>query len=93
MGFQDALYEMRLPYASEDAVTFADTSMEAVSYFAIQASTQLAEERGRYATYEARCGARASCRSIRSTGSLSRAASTCSRTPAARWTGTPCASG
>jgi ribonucleoside-diphosphate reductase alpha chain len=52
MGFQDALYAMRLPYASEDAVTFADTSMEAVSYFAIQASTQLAEERGRYATYE-----------------------------------------
>jgi ribonucleoside-diphosphate reductase alpha chain len=52
MGFQDALYEMRLPYASEDAVAFADTSMEAVSYYAIQASTQLAEERGRYATYE-----------------------------------------
>ena len=52
MGFQDALYAMRLPYASEDAVTFADTSMEAVSYYAIQASTQLAEERGRYATYE-----------------------------------------
>jgi ribonucleoside-diphosphate reductase alpha chain len=52
MGFQDALYAMRLPYASEDAVAFADTSMEAVSYFAIQASTQLAEERGRYATYE-----------------------------------------
>jgi ribonucleoside-diphosphate reductase alpha chain len=52
MGFQDALYELRLPYASEDAVAFADTSMEAVSYFAIQASTRLAEERGRYATYE-----------------------------------------
>jgi len=52
MGFQDALYAMRLPYASEDAVAFADTSMEAVSYYAIQASTQLAEERGRYATYE-----------------------------------------
>jgi ribonucleoside-diphosphate reductase alpha chain len=52
MGFQDALYSMRLPYASEDAVAFADRSMEAVSYFAIQASTQLAEERGRYATYE-----------------------------------------
>ncbi|MFO8153057.1 ribonucleoside-diphosphate reductase subunit alpha [Thioalkalivibrio sp.] len=52
MGFQDALYAMRLPYASEEAVAFADTSMEAVSYFAIQASTRLAEERGRYATYE-----------------------------------------
>ncbi len=52
MGFQDALYKQRLPYASEEAVVFADRSMEAVSYFAIQASTRLAEERGRYPTYE-----------------------------------------
>ncbi len=52
MGFQDALYKQRMPYASEQAVVFADHSMEAVSYFAIQASTQLAEERGRYPTYE-----------------------------------------
>ncbi|AHE97650.1 ribonucleoside-diphosphate reductase subunit alpha [Thioalkalivibrio paradoxus] len=52
MGFQDALYAMRLPYASEDAVAFADTSMEAVSYFSIQASTRLAEERGRYTSFE-----------------------------------------
>ncbi|MCB1785403.1 MAG: ribonucleoside-diphosphate reductase subunit alpha [Chromatiaceae bacterium] len=52
MGFQDALYKLRLPYASDEAVTFADRSMEAVSYFAIQASTDLAEERGRYNSFE-----------------------------------------
>ncbi len=52
MGFQDALYKLRIPYASEEALAFADRSMEAVSYFAIQASTDLAEERGRYATFE-----------------------------------------
>ena len=52
MGFQDALYKLRLPYASEAAVEFADRSMEAISYFAIKASTDLAEERGSYATYK-----------------------------------------
>ena len=52
MGFQDALYKLRMPYASEQAVQFADTSMEAVSYYAIQASVSLAEERGPYSTYE-----------------------------------------
>ncbi len=52
MGFQDALYKMHLAYASQDAVEFADTSMEAVSYYAIQASSELAEERGRYHSYE-----------------------------------------
>jgi ribonucleoside-diphosphate reductase alpha chain len=51
MGFQDALYKLRIPYASEEAVNFADTSMEAVSYYAIKASTNLAEERGSYSTY------------------------------------------
>ncbi|WP_019594128.1 ribonucleoside-diphosphate reductase subunit alpha [Thioalkalivibrio sp. ALM2T] len=51
MGFQDALYKLRLPYASESAVEFADTSMEAVSYYAIKASTDLAEERGRYESF------------------------------------------
>ncbi len=51
MGFQDALYQLRLPYSSEEAVSFADTSMEAVSYYAIKASTDLAEERGSYSTY------------------------------------------
>ncbi|MFZ5593858.1 MAG: ribonucleoside-diphosphate reductase subunit alpha [Pseudomonadota bacterium] len=52
MGFQDALHTLRIPYASEQAVEFADRSMEAVSYYAILASSDLAEERGRYATYE-----------------------------------------
>ncbi|OOG25385.1 ribonucleoside-diphosphate reductase subunit alpha [Thioalkalivibrio denitrificans] len=52
MGFQDALYQQRIPYASEDAVEFADRSMEAVSYYAIKASTDLAEERGRYQSFE-----------------------------------------
>lgn len=52
MGFQDCLHVLRTPYASKAAVQFADTSMEAVCYYAYQASTELAEERGRYSTYE-----------------------------------------
>ena len=52
MGFQDALYKVRTPYASEAAVEFADRSMEAVSYYAIKASTDLAEERGRYHSFD-----------------------------------------
>lgn len=52
MGFQDALYIQRLPYTSAEAVTFADTSMETISYYAIQASTDLAEERGKYPTFD-----------------------------------------
>lgn len=52
MGFQDALYALKLPYASQSAVDFADQSMEAISYFAIQASSNLAEERGCYSSYE-----------------------------------------
>ena len=52
MGFQDALYKLRLPYTSEEAVTFADRSMEAVSYCSIKASTDLAEERGVYQSFE-----------------------------------------
>ncbi len=51
MGFQDALYRLRIPYASQDAVAFADQSMEYLSYYAIQASTELAEERGRYQSF------------------------------------------
>lgn len=52
MGFQDALYKLRIPYASEAAVEFADRSMELISYWAIWASTELAEERGRYPSFE-----------------------------------------
>ncbi len=51
MGFQDCLHELRVPYASEAAVEFADRSMEAVCYYAYWASTELAAERGRYASY------------------------------------------
>jgi ribonucleoside-diphosphate reductase alpha chain len=51
MGFQDALYELRIPYASESAVAFADQSMEAICYYAYWASSDLAIERGRYASY------------------------------------------
>ena len=51
MGFQDCLYQLRLPYASDAAVEFADRSMEAVCYQAYWASTELAAERGRYSSY------------------------------------------
>ncbi|MFD0668701.1 ribonucleoside-diphosphate reductase subunit alpha [Ramlibacter sp. MAHUQ-53] len=51
MAFQDALYELRIPYASQEAVDFADKSMEAVCYYAYWASTELAKERGRYSSY------------------------------------------
>ncbi|MFQ5642634.1 MAG: ribonucleoside-diphosphate reductase subunit alpha [Thiogranum sp.] len=52
MGFHDALYKQDIPYASEQAVEFADRSMEAVSWFAIRASTDLAAERGRYPSFD-----------------------------------------
>lgn len=52
MGFQDALYQLQIPYASQAAVDFADQSMEVVSYYAIHASTELAAERGRYKSFE-----------------------------------------
>ncbi|MGC4026769.1 MAG: ribonucleoside-diphosphate reductase subunit alpha [Mesorhizobium sp.] len=52
MGFQDALQKLRIAYASDEAITFADTSMEAISYFAISSSVDLAAERGRYASFD-----------------------------------------
>jgi ribonucleoside-diphosphate reductase alpha chain len=52
MGFQDCLYRMSVPYASREAVEFADTSMEAVCYHAYWASTDLAEERGAYQSFK-----------------------------------------
>lgn len=52
MGFQDALYQQHIAYGSDAAVQFADRSMEAISYFAIQASCDLADERGAYQTFE-----------------------------------------
>lgn len=52
MAFQDSLYELRIPYASQEAVEFADKSMEAICYYAYWASTELARERGQYSTYK-----------------------------------------
>jgi ribonucleoside-diphosphate reductase alpha chain len=52
MGFQDCLHLLRIPYASQAAVEFADRSMEAIAYSAYQASTDLAEERGPYSTFK-----------------------------------------
>lgn len=51
MGFQDALWDVGVGYASEEAVAFADASMEAISYYAILASTELARERGAYPSF------------------------------------------
>ncbi len=52
MGFQDCLHLLHTPYASDEAMKFADASMEAVCYYAYQASTELSEERGRYSSYK-----------------------------------------
>ena len=52
MGFQDALYKQRIAYASEQAIEFADYTMEHISYYAIEASAELAKERGHYASFE-----------------------------------------
>jgi ribonucleoside-diphosphate reductase alpha chain len=52
MGFQDCLHVMRVPYATQAAIEFADRSMEAVCYYAYSASSELAEERGRYASFD-----------------------------------------
>lgn len=52
MGFQNALHAMRIPYASQEAVEFADRTMEAVCYNAYWASTVLAEERGAYSSFK-----------------------------------------
>ncbi|MFC5385540.1 ribonucleoside-diphosphate reductase subunit alpha [Aquamicrobium segne] len=52
MGFQDVIQKLRIPYSSDEAVKFADQSMEAISYHAISASVDLAAERGRYASFD-----------------------------------------
>ena len=52
MGFQDCLHVMRVPYATQAAIEFADRSMEAVCYYAYSASNELAAERGRYASFD-----------------------------------------
>ena len=52
MGFQDTLHALKIPYCSDEAVEFADKSMEMISYYAYSASTELAEERGPYETFK-----------------------------------------
>jgi ribonucleoside-diphosphate reductase alpha chain len=52
MGFQDALFAQRIAYGSDEAVAFADTSMEAISYYALAASSELASERGAYESFD-----------------------------------------
>ncbi len=51
MGFQDALYKLGISFSSEEAVQFADNSVEWISYYAIEASHNLAKERGSYKTF------------------------------------------
>lgn len=52
MGFQDALYKQNINFETDECLRFADESMEAISYYAILASTELAKERGAYETFE-----------------------------------------
>ncbi|EDO25736.1 predicted protein, partial [Nematostella vectensis] len=52
MGFQDCLHMLRIPYASKEAVEFADKSMELISYYAFSASSKLAKEKGTYSSYK-----------------------------------------
>ena len=52
MGFQDALYELGIPYGSDEAVQFADESAEVISYYAIDTSAELARERGAYSSFD-----------------------------------------
>lgn len=52
MGFQDALYMQNIPFASEECVTFSDSSMEVIAYYAILASSELARERGAYQSFK-----------------------------------------
>lgn len=51
MGFQDALYKANVHFDSDAAITFADQSMEAISYYSIAASALLAKEKGAYQTF------------------------------------------
>ncbi len=52
MGFQDALYQLGISFASHKAVQFADESMELISYYALSASSDLAAERGPYSSFK-----------------------------------------
>jgi ribonucleoside-diphosphate reductase alpha chain len=64
MGFQDALYKMRIAYSSDAAVEFADRSMEAVSYYAIQSPVNSPSNVAVIPHLKVRCGQKAFCQSI-----------------------------
>jgi ribonucleoside-diphosphate reductase alpha chain len=90
-GLPGRLYELRIPYASQEAVQFADESMEAICYHAYWASTELARSAANTPATRARCGTRASCRWTRWTCWPRPAAAMWKWTARPRWTGTPCA--
>ena len=52
MGLQNALYKKGLAFASDAAVEFNDEFMEAISYYAYDASSELAKEQGAYSSYK-----------------------------------------
>jgi ribonucleoside-diphosphate reductase alpha chain len=52
MGYHDALYQLDINFDTEEAVEFADYSMEAISYYSILASSQLAQEKGAYESFK-----------------------------------------
>jgi ribonucleoside-diphosphate reductase alpha chain len=52
MGLQNALFKKNLQFASDAAVDFNDEFMEAISYYAYSASSELAGERGTYNSYK-----------------------------------------
>ena len=88
MGFQDCLYQLRVPYASDEAVEFADRSMEAVCYHAYWATTELAAERGRYSQLpRLAVGPRHPAAGLAGPAGRSSAAATSRSTARARWTG------
>lgn len=52
MGFQDALFQLDVPFDSEEAIKVADELQEHILYYAVQASSQLAKEKGAYKTFK-----------------------------------------
>ena len=88
MGFQDCLHMMRIPYASEEAVEFADRTMEAVCYYAYWARPNWPRSAAATRPSPGRCGTAASCRRTRSTCCATSAAATSTLDLSARrWTG------
>ncbi len=52
MGLHFALFQKGIDFASEEAVDFSDEMMEAIAFYAYEASSDLAAERGTYSTYK-----------------------------------------